>query len=93
MRQECFKIIENEWQGLVGNWDIEIIGPVVTIRRDQRKIALKLRIDPPNYSRKIFISKNSRSISNFIQSSNISSFPIISLPHIAHCVKIIINIS
>jgi len=74
MGQECFRIIENEWQGLVGNWDIEIIGPVVTIRRDQRKIALKLRIDPPD---KFYIEKINmlyRGVS--IQGNNIDGFNI-----------------
>ncbi len=43
-----FKIIENEWHGLIENWDIEITGRTLIIRRELRKVALKLTIYPPN---------------------------------------------
>jgi len=46
--EEIFKIVENEWQGSTENWDIEIVGPQITIRRATREIALQIRTDPPS---------------------------------------------
>jgi hypothetical protein len=44
---EIFRIIKNEWLGSINNWDIEITGNAITIRRDLRKIALKIVSRPP----------------------------------------------
>jgi hypothetical protein len=41
------RIIENEWQGAIENWDIEIVGSHLTIRQRFRGIALKLHLNPP----------------------------------------------
>lgn len=41
-----FRIVENEWQGRIENWDIEIAGKTITIRRDHREIALKMTVVP-----------------------------------------------
>ncbi|MBA7534536.1 hypothetical protein ES705_26784 [subsurface metagenome] len=45
--KKIFKIKENEWIGPTENWDIEIEGPTLIIRRDHRKISLKLTVEPP----------------------------------------------
>lgn len=45
---EIFRIVQNEWRGPVSNWDIEVEGTKITVRRAKRKIALKLRANPPN---------------------------------------------
>ena len=44
---EIFRITDNEWQGPIENWDIELTGAILTIRRQLRDITLKLHIDPP----------------------------------------------
>lgn len=41
-------IIENEWRSSAGNWDVEVVGPRITIRDAPREIALVLRTDPPH---------------------------------------------
>ena len=46
--KEIFRINRNEWQGSVSNWDIEATGPTLTIRRDNRIVALKLTVEPSN---------------------------------------------
>jgi hypothetical protein len=43
-----FQIEQNEWIGTLDNWDIECIGPVVTIRRGLRRIVLQIRCMPPD---------------------------------------------
>jgi hypothetical protein len=45
---EIFRIIENQWKGLIENWDIEIVGQTITVRRGKGDIALKLRTKPPS---------------------------------------------
>jgi hypothetical protein len=45
--QEIFKIVQNEWRGSVENWDIEVRGPRIIIRRAARDIALQIRTEPP----------------------------------------------
>jgi len=44
---EVAKLIENEWVGSLDNWDIEVTGQQITVRRRQGEIALQLRLDPP----------------------------------------------
>lgn len=46
--QEIFRIDENEWKGSTGNFDIDIVGSTLTIRKERRKIALKIKVEPPN---------------------------------------------
>ena len=45
---EVLRIVENEFQAMVGNWDFTVIGQVLTIRRAAADIILELRTDPPN---------------------------------------------
>lgn len=45
--REILRIVENEWQAPTTNWDVEVVGPRITIRRGSRDIALILRTDPP----------------------------------------------
>lgn len=46
--QEIFRIDNNEWKGSTDNFDIDVIGSTLTIRKENRKIALKIRVEPPN---------------------------------------------
>lgn len=46
--QEIFTMEQNEWFGPVANWDIEIVGQRITIRRAPGEFALQIRTDPPN---------------------------------------------
>ena len=41
-----FEVEENCWKGVTGNWDIEMSGPRITIRRGPGDIALVLRTEP-----------------------------------------------
>ena len=43
-----FEIVRNEWRGPISNWDVELSGPRITIRSGPRRIALMIRVDPPN---------------------------------------------
>jgi hypothetical protein len=43
-----FKICKNEWIGNIDNWDIEISGSLITIRKSHRNIILKIRALPPD---------------------------------------------
>jgi hypothetical protein len=42
------RIIENEWRASTDNWDVEFIGPRITIREARGKLCLVLRADPPD---------------------------------------------
>ena len=42
------RIVDNEWQAQATNWDVDVVGPRITFRRDHRDICLRLRTDPPN---------------------------------------------
>ena len=44
---ELFRIVQNEWQGLSSNWDIETKGSRTIIRQALRQIALMIRTEPP----------------------------------------------
>ncbi len=46
--QESFRIIENEWQGSINNWDIEREGSILIIRSGNHRIILRLKVAPPN---------------------------------------------
>jgi hypothetical protein len=45
---EIFRIIQNEWQSLITNWDIEVKGPRIKIRNAPRDIILVIRAEPPS---------------------------------------------
>jgi hypothetical protein len=45
--KEIFRIVQNEWQGPVSNWDIQTEGRRIIIRRAPRQVALQIRVDPP----------------------------------------------
>lgn len=42
------KIVDNEWFAGDENWDVEVVGPVITIRRGLGDIALQVRVMPPH---------------------------------------------
>ena len=44
---EVLRLVENEWVGALENWDIDVVGRRITVRRGHREIALQLRLDPP----------------------------------------------
>lgn len=46
--QVTLKIHENVWSAGADNWDVECVGPRITIRRGPKDITLVLRADPPN---------------------------------------------
>ena len=41
------KLIDNVWEGSAANWDIEVVGPRITVRSKAGVIPLRLRLDPP----------------------------------------------
>jgi len=45
---EIFRIKQNEWYGSMENFDIEIVGRRLTIRRTMRKISLQIQVLPPD---------------------------------------------
>lgn len=42
------KIVDNEWYAGDENWDVEVVGPQITIRRGPGDIALQIRVAPPH---------------------------------------------
>ncbi len=44
---ELFRIHKNEWKGSANAWDTEIVGNEIKIRTSKDKIALHLRVHPP----------------------------------------------
>lgn len=42
------KVVDNIWSAGDENWDVEVVGPLITIRRGPGDIALQLRVLPPN---------------------------------------------
>jgi hypothetical protein len=42
------KIVENEWFAGDESWDVEVIGPQITIRRGPGDIALQIKVAPPH---------------------------------------------
>lgn len=42
------QIVDNELAFSTEAWDVETVGPSVTVRRAERKIALSLQLDPPS---------------------------------------------
>ena len=45
--REVLRLVENEWVGSLDNWDIEVVGRRLTVRREHGVIALQLRLEPP----------------------------------------------
>ncbi len=46
--KEIFRIEQNEWYGNTENWDIEIVGRRLTIRRGKGQISLVIQTEPPD---------------------------------------------
>lgn len=46
--QEIFRIVNNEWKGSTDNFDIDVVGSTLTVRKENRKVALKIKVEPPN---------------------------------------------
>ncbi|WP_082061111.1 hypothetical protein [Pseudomonas sp. MRSN 12121] len=42
------KIVDNVWSAGDSNWDVEVVGPLITIRRGPGDIALQVRAIPPH---------------------------------------------
>lgn len=42
------RIVDNEWFAGDENWDVEVVGPLITIRRGVGDIALQVRVMPPH---------------------------------------------
>lgn len=42
------KIVDNEWSAGDENWDVEVVGPKITIRRGPGDIALQIKVMPPH---------------------------------------------
>lgn len=42
------KIVDNEWSAGDENWDVEVEGPRITIRRGLGDVALQIRVHPPH---------------------------------------------
>jgi len=45
---EIFRIEKNEWRGDSSYFDIETVGPRLTIRKQSKTIALQIYVEPPN---------------------------------------------
>lgn len=45
--KEILFIKDNEWLTPIDNWDVEVVGPRICIRRKSRDVQLKLRVEPP----------------------------------------------
>lgn len=45
---ELLRIENNEWKSTSNNWDVEVVGRTITIRKKIGDIALIIRADPPN---------------------------------------------
>lgn len=46
--REILKIVENEWVTTTKNWDVEVVGPRITIRKGLGDISLALRTESPH---------------------------------------------
>lgn len=40
-------IDDNVWLGAVDAWDIEVVGPRITVRKNKGSVAIRLRLEPP----------------------------------------------
>ncbi|MBK3459245.1 HNH endonuclease [Pseudomonas haemolytica] len=48
------KIVDNVWSATDANWDVEVVGPKIVIRRGAGDIALQIKMSPPH---ELFIEK------------------------------------
>ncbi len=48
--EEILRLEENEWVGSLNAWDIDVVGPKLTVRHAGGSVALQLRLDPPDGS-------------------------------------------
>lgn len=46
--RQTIKIVSNEFQVMVSNWDVEVVGPRVTVRSAPAKFDLVIRMEPPH---------------------------------------------
>lgn len=46
--QESLRIDKNEWQAKTDNWDVECVGPRITIRSASKEISLVIRMEVPD---------------------------------------------
>ncbi|GEB70457.1 hypothetical protein PC2016_3130 [Pseudoalteromonas carrageenovora] len=46
--REVLKIVDNEWITTTNNWDVEVVGTRITIRKALGDIVLSLRSEPPH---------------------------------------------
>ena len=46
--KEILSVQDNEWRTAIGNWDAEVVGRRITLRRGPGDITLRLRTDPPH---------------------------------------------
>lgn len=47
--ESLLKIVDNEWQSSLVNWDIECVGPKITIRKRKNKLSLVLNKKSDNF--------------------------------------------
>jgi len=43
---EVLRLVENAWVGSLDNWDIEVVGQRLMVRRKRGEVSLQLRLDP-----------------------------------------------
>jgi hypothetical protein len=46
--KKILEVIENEWRPSVANWDVEVVGRRITIRRGPGDLSLVIRSEPPH---------------------------------------------
>lgn len=46
--EEILRIVDNEWTTPISNWDVEVVGPTITIRKDLGDIVLIIRTEAPH---------------------------------------------
>lgn len=44
---QVLELIENAWKGSTENWDIDVVGSRITVRRAKGVVALRLKLEPP----------------------------------------------
>lgn len=66
-------IVDNEWCATTNNWDIEVVGPTITIREGERRIALQLTATPPD---QITVSRVEMLVGGLLISGNENQFTI-----------------
>jgi hypothetical protein len=46
--KEIFRIKDNVWETPADNWDVDVTGPRITLRKGLGDLVLQLRVNPPN---------------------------------------------